>query len=50
MRREHFPVHRYCRSRALGGTAEMAMLMAKKTLLRPVARAESDPEIAELEG
>jgi len=33
----------------IGGTAEKAMLLAKKALLRPVASANPDPEIAELE-
>jgi fumarate hydratase subunit alpha len=33
----------------IGGTAEGAMLLAKKALLRPVASANPDPEIAELE-
>ena len=33
----------------IGGTAEQAMLLAKKALLRPVARPNPDPEIAELE-
>jgi len=33
----------------IGGTSEKAMLMAKKTLLRPLAKPNPDPEIAELE-
>ena len=33
----------------IGGTAEKAMLLAKKALLRPVANPNPDPEIAELE-
>ena len=33
----------------IGGTAEKAMLLAKKALLRPIASANPDPEIAELE-
>ncbi len=33
----------------IGGTAERAMLLAKKALLRPVAKPNPDPEIAELE-
>jgi len=33
----------------IGGTAEMAMLQAKRSLLRPVGQPSSDPEIAELE-
>jgi fumarate hydratase subunit alpha len=33
----------------IGGTAEQAMLLAKKALLRKVAEPNSDPEIAELE-
>ncbi len=33
----------------IGGTAEMAMLLAKKSLLRPVGQASPDPEVAELE-
>ena len=33
----------------IGGTAEKAMLMAKKALLRPVAEPSPDPEIAGLE-
>lgn len=33
----------------IGATAEAAMLLAKKALLRPVARPNPDPEIAELE-
>ena len=33
----------------IGGTAEQAMLLAKKALLRSVARPNPDPEIAELE-
>jgi len=33
----------------IGGTAEQAMLLAKKALLRSVARPNTDPEIAELE-
>ena len=33
----------------IGGTAEMAMLMAKKALLREVAEPNTDPEAAELE-
>jgi fumarate hydratase subunit alpha len=33
----------------IGGTAEKAMLLAKKTLLRKVAEPNSDPEIAQLE-
>jgi fumarate hydratase subunit alpha len=33
----------------IGGTAEKAMLMAKKSLLRKVAEPNSDPDIAELE-
>ena len=33
----------------IGGTAEKAMLLAKKALLRPVAKPNADPEISELE-
>jgi fumarate hydratase subunit alpha len=33
----------------IGGTAEKAMLLAKKALLRPVGEAHPDPEVAELE-
>ena len=33
----------------IGGTAEKAMLLAKKTLLRPVAELNPDTEVAELE-
>ena len=33
----------------IGATAEKAMLLAKKALLRPVAKPNPDPEIAELE-
>ncbi|MBA7498687.1 L(+)-tartrate dehydratase subunit alpha [subsurface metagenome] len=33
----------------IGGTIEKAMLLAKKALLRPVAKPNPDPEIAELE-
>ncbi len=33
----------------IGGTAEQAMLLAKKALLRPVGKPSSDPEVAELE-
>jgi len=33
----------------IGGTAEAAMLLAKKALLRPVAKPNPDPETAELE-
>jgi fumarate hydratase subunit alpha len=33
----------------IGGTAEMTMLLAKKSLLRPVGQPSPDPEIAELE-
>jgi len=33
----------------IGGTAEKAMLLAKKALLRPVAKPNADPEIAGLE-
>jgi len=33
----------------IGGTAERAMLLAKKALLRPVAEPNPDPETAELE-
>ena len=33
----------------IGGTAEAAMLLAKKALLRPVAKPSPDPETAELE-
>ncbi|GAH00577.1 unnamed protein product, partial [marine sediment metagenome] len=33
----------------IGGTAEKAMLLAKKALLRKVAQPNPDPEIAELE-
>jgi fumarate hydratase subunit alpha len=33
----------------IGATAEKAMLLAKKALLRPIASANPDPEIAELE-
>jgi fumarate hydratase subunit alpha len=33
----------------IGGTAEKAMLLAKKSLLRPVGRPNPDPEVAELE-
>jgi len=33
----------------IGGTAEKAMLLAKKALLRPVVKPNPDPEIAELE-
>ena len=33
----------------IGGTADMVMLLAKKALLRPVAKPSPDPEIAELE-
>ena len=33
----------------IGGTAEAAMLLAKKALLRPVGKPNTDPEIAELE-
>ncbi len=33
----------------IGGTAEQAMLLAKKALLRPVGKPSPDPEIAELE-
>ena len=33
----------------IGGTAEAAMLLAKKALLRPVGKPSPDPEIAELE-
>lgn len=34
----------------IGGTAEKAMLLAKKALLRPVGQPHSDPEVAALEG
>ena len=34
----------------IGGTAEKAMMLAKKSLLRPVETSHSDPEVAELEG
>ncbi|MFC1974478.1 fumarate hydratase [Chloroflexota bacterium] len=34
---------------AIGATAEKAMLLAKKALLRPVGKPNPDPEIAELE-
>ncbi len=33
----------------IGATAEKAMLLAKKALLRPIARPNPDPEIAQLE-
>ena len=33
----------------IGATAEKAMLLAKKALLRPVAKPNPDPEVAELE-
>jgi fumarate hydratase subunit alpha len=33
----------------IGGTAEMTMLLAKKSLLRPVGQPSHDPEVAELE-
>lgn len=33
----------------IGGTAEMAMLQAKRSLLRPVGQPNPDPEIAEIE-
>lgn len=33
----------------IGGTAEMTMLLAKKSLLRPVGQPSPDPEVAELE-
>jgi fumarate hydratase subunit alpha len=33
----------------IGGTAEKAMLLAKKALLRSIAKSNPDPEIAELE-
>jgi fumarate hydratase subunit alpha len=33
----------------IGGTAEKAMLLAKKALLRPVAKPNADSEVAELE-
>ena len=33
----------------IGGTAETAMLLAKKSLLRPVGQTSPDPEIADLE-
>jgi len=33
----------------IGGTAEKAMLLGKKALLRPVGEANPDPEVAELE-
>ncbi len=33
----------------IGGTAEMTMLLAKKSLLRPLGQSSPDPEIAELE-
>jgi fumarate hydratase subunit alpha len=33
----------------IGGTAEMAMLQAKRSLLRPVGQPSPDPELAELE-
>ena len=33
----------------IGGTAEKAMLMAKKSLLRKVGEPNPDPEVAELE-
>jgi fumarate hydratase subunit alpha len=33
----------------IGGTAEKAMAIAKKSLLRPVGEANPDPEVAELE-
>jgi len=33
----------------IGGTSETAMLLAKKSLLRPVGQPSPDPEIAELE-
>ncbi len=33
----------------IGGTADSVMLLAKKALLRPVAKPSPDPEIAELE-
>jgi fumarate hydratase subunit alpha len=33
----------------IGGTAEKAMIMAKKALLREVGKPSSDPEVAELE-
>ncbi len=33
----------------IGGTAEMAMLLAKRSLLRPVGQPSPDPETAELE-
>jgi len=36
-------------SLGIGGTAEKAMLLAKKALLRSVAKSNPDPEIAELE-
>jgi len=34
---------------AIGGTAEMTMLQAKRSLLRPVGQPSPDPELAELE-
>jgi len=34
----------------IGGTAEYAMLLAKKALLRPVGQPHPDPEVAALEG
>ncbi len=34
----------------IGGTAERAMMLAKKSLLRPVGAPHPDPEVAELEG
>ena len=33
----------------IGGTTEMAMLQAKRSLLRPVGQPSPDPELAELE-
>jgi fumarate hydratase subunit alpha len=33
----------------IGGTAEQAMLLAKKVLLRPVGQPSPDPEVADLE-
>jgi len=33
----------------IGGTAEYAMLLAKKALMRPVGEPHPDPEVAELE-
>ena len=33
----------------IGGTSEKAILMAKKTLLRPLTKPNPDPEVAELE-